>query len=140
MTLFWQRWLFLWAVAVILFGAVLAGAALPRTDGAARALFALLDGPGEPIWNAHLRFATGLLGAVSMGWGLTFLYAFRAAAMLGDQAPPIWRGLTMAALAWYAIDSALSAETGFALNALSNTVLLVAFLIPILRSGVLKAA
>ena len=48
-------------------------------------------------------------------------------------------GLTAAVVIWFVIDGALSAATGFALNTLPNTALAIAYLVPLLASGVLKA-
>ena len=79
------------------------------------------------------------MGAVSMGWALTFYAAFSAAAALGAQGQPAWRAVTVAVVAWYVIDSALSVATGFALNAVPNTLLLAGYLLPVWRSGVLGA-
>jgi len=136
-----RTWLTLWAWGVVIFGLALATFALPATDAPGRLMFDILGNsvPADP--DAHLRFAVGLMGCVTMGWGVTFLAAFRAAwALPAGQARPIWRLIVTGALVWFIPDSLLSVATGFALNAVSNTVLLVLLLVPLLRSGVLKAA
>ncbi|RJT21160.1 hypothetical protein D5I55_17285 [Chakrabartia godavariana] len=136
-----RTWLTLWAWGVVIFGLALATFALPATDAPGRLMFDILGNsvPADP--DAHLRFAVGLMGCVTMGWGVTFLAAFRAAwALPAGQARPIWRLIVTGALVWFIPDSLLSVVTGFALNAVSNTVLLVLLLVPLLRSGVLKAA
>ncbi len=135
-----RTWLTLWAWGVVIFGLALATFALPATDAPGRLMFDILGNsvPADP--DAHLRFAVGLMGCVTMGWGVTFLAAFRAAwALPAGQARPIWRLIVTGALVWFIPDSLLSVATGFALNAVSNTVLLVLLLVPLLRSGVLKA-
>jgi len=43
-----------------------------------------------------------------------------------------------ASVSWYVIDSILSITTGFGLNAAPNTVFMAAFLLPVIRSGVLR--
>jgi hypothetical protein len=136
--MFWQKFLSVWAGLVTVFGLVLAGAAFEVTDGIARALFALLNGPGEPSFDGHLRFSVGLMGAVTMGWGLTFYPAFKAIIALGDAGRPYWRMIAGAALAWYVIDSAISIATGFGLNAVSNTILIAALLMALVKSGALR--
>ena len=126
-------------VAVVAFGAVLCGAGFAATDAPSRWLLASMG--GEPVaMTAPLRFAVGLMGAVTLGWGCAMLAAFRAAAMLGERAAPVWRGLAAGMVGWFAIDSALSVATGFALNAASNAVFLLAFLLPLARTGVLRGS
>ncbi|MFM5915699.1 MAG: hypothetical protein ACKOPR_13340 [Chakrabartia godavariana] len=135
-----RTWLTLWAWGVVIFGLALAAFALPATEAPGRLMFDILGNsvPADP--DAHLRFAVGLMGCVTMGWGVTFLAAFRAAwALPAGQARPIWRLIVTGALAWFIPDSLLSVATGFALNAVSNTVLLALLLVPLMRSGVLKA-
>jgi hypothetical protein len=134
---FWRNWLNVWSVVVVIFGLVLAGAGLEATDSAAEMLFGFMGPPGGFDWTPHLRFATALMGAVTLGWGLTFFAAFGAAHRLGDAAGSVWRMLTVAAVVWFVVDSALSVATGFWLNAVSNTFLMTGYLIPVLASGVL---
>ena len=74
-----------------------------------------------------------------MGWGITFLATFMAAHMLGDQAAPVWRLATGGALAWFVVDSALSAATGFALNVAPNIALLIGYIVPVAASGVMRS-
>lgn len=124
-----------WCAAVALFGLLLAGAAFEATDGFARFVFGLL-GHGDTAFTPPLRFAVALMGAVTLGWGLTL------AAVASDKgadpaaAPALWRRITWAAVIWYVVDSTLSVATGFAFNAVSNTLLLVALLAILSRAGV----
>ena len=135
----WQSWLTIWAVLVTLFGLVLAGGAFAATDGMTTALFSLFGNPLPADIDHHHRFAIGLMGAVTMGWGLTYLCAFKALFLLEPaQAAPIWRWLLGASLVWYVIDSGISVATGFWLNAVSNTVLIILLLIPLVKSGALR--
>jgi hypothetical protein len=84
-----------------------------------------------------MRFSVALMGAVTLGWGFTILFLLPAIHAAGA---PAWKGLTAALFIWFVIDSAFSVATGFALNAVSNTGLLIAYLIPVLASGALKTA
>ena len=138
MSSLWRNWLTAWSVVVVIFGLVLAGAGLEPTDGVAEALLSIMGPSGAFEWTPHLRFATALMGAVTMGWGLTFFAVFGAANRLGDQAGPVWRLLTLALVVWFVIDSVLSVATGFWLNAVSNAGLLTGYLVPVLASGVLR--
>jgi hypothetical protein len=136
----WKNWITAWCWAVIVFGAVLAAAGLPATDGVARVLFGVVGGlPADPAMfePTGMRFAVALMGAVTLGWGFTILFLLPAIHAAGASA---WKGLTAAILIWYVIDSAFSVATGFALNAVSNTGLLIAFLVPVLASGALTRA
>jgi len=134
----WRGWLYAWCAVVVVFGLVLTGAGWDATDGVADILLDLMGGGATFEWTPHLRFAVALMGAVTLGWGLTFAPLFMAAHRLGDQAAPIWRLATMAMLAWFVVDSALSIATGFWLNAVSNTVLLIGYLIPVLARGAMR--
>ncbi|WP_421931097.1 hypothetical protein [Phenylobacterium sp.] len=138
MTRFWRTWMTGWCWGVALFGLVLAGAGLEATSGPTRLIFGLLDGPEALELNAQMRFSVALMGAVTLGWALTLLAAIGAAHQLGERARTTWRGITASLLVWYVLDSSLSVATGFGLNAVSNTVIFAAFLVPILRGGVLR--
>jgi hypothetical protein len=135
---FWRNWLTGWCWVVALFGLLLAGAAFEPTSIPTRLLFDLLNGPSPLDLDAQMRFALAVLGAVTFGWGLTFLAAIRAAHQLGDGGRPVWRGITLSVVAWYVIDSGLSVATGYGLNAVPNTFFLLAFLAPVIRGGVLR--
>lgn len=137
---FWRNWLTIWCWAVGLFGLTLTGAAAEITSGPVRLLFDIFNGPGELDLDAHMRFSVALLGAVTLGWSLTFAAAFQAAHMLGDRSRPVWIMITASVVGWYAIDSSLSIATGFPLNAASNTILFAAYLVPVIASGVLRTA
>jgi hypothetical protein len=136
MSAFWKSWLNGWCGAVMLFGLVLLTGAFEATSGPLGALYGLL-GPAVPDFDPALRFSVALLGAVTIGWGLTLYAAVDAAHKLGG---PMWRRLTVAVVAWYVIDSALSVATGFALNAVPNTLFLIGWLLPLRASGALGAA
>lgn len=137
MASFWRSWLLVWCGGVILFGVVLAGAAFEATSGPARLVVAFLDGPGEPAFDAHLRFSLAVCGAVSIGWGVMMLGVVQAAERLDRRT---WLLVALSVLAWFGIDSTLSIATGFGRNVIPNVLLLVGFLIPMFASGVLRDA
>lgn len=139
MSTFWQNWLKLWAWGVILFGVVLAAGAFAATDAVVRPIFDLLGNPFPAEPDAHHRFSIGLMGAVSIGWGLTLLGVFKAVFGLArDDATPFWRAILNATIIWYVIDGYISYASGFALNIVSNTALLVLLLIALVKSGALR--
>jgi hypothetical protein len=139
MTGFWRTWMTAWCWAVAGFGLVLTGAAFEATSGPVRLLFAVLHGPESLDLSAQMRFSEAVLGAVTLGWSVTLMAAIHAANLLGERGRPIWGMIAASVVGWWAIDGALSVATGYPLNALPNTVFLAAFLLPILRSGVLRA-
>ena len=132
---FWKRWMRLWCWAVLVFGAVLALSATPGLDAAPRQVLRLLGGDPALLDQPALRFAFGLQGALTLGWGLTMIAMIDLAHTAGARA---WRSLTGAFLTWYVIDSLISLATGFPLNVLSNTLLTAGYLAPVLASGVLR--
>ncbi len=139
MSNFWKNWLNLWAWGVILFGIGLAGFAFEASSGFTRLFFGLIGNPLAEEPGQHMRFAMGLIGCITVGWGITFMAAFKGAHLLeAEAAASVWRLITAAVVIWYVIDSAISAATGFPLNAVSNSALLALYLIPIRASGVLK--
>lgn len=137
MTDFWRNWLTAVCGAIGAFGLILIGAASEPTDGPARAVFGLMNPEATLVFDDTLRFALGLLGAVTLGWSVTLLAATRAADRLGATGAPTWRLIVGGVLGWYVIDSVISVATGFALNAISNTLFTAALLLPVLRCGLL---
>jgi len=131
MSNFWRAWLRVWCVAVGAFGALLAAGAFEATRGPVVLLYTILGG-APPMFDPALAFSVGLMGAVTLGWSLTFYAAFEAAHALGPQGGRIWRLITISVLAWYLIDGAISALTGYALNIAPNTALLIGYLIPLI--------
>jgi pheromone shutdown protein TraB len=139
MNAFWKNWIKVWCFNIILFGAVLAAGGLPATDGIVGTLFGILS--SEPLPEGFLdapgiRFSVALMGAVTMGWGLTILFLLPAIHAAGA---PAWRGLTAALAIWFVIDGVLSAATGFPLNNLPNIALMAGYLAPLLASGAMKS-
>jgi hypothetical protein len=136
MTDFWKNWLNVWSAAVTLFGVVLALAAFAATDGLARFVFALFQMPLPQNMDMLHRFSIGLMGAVTMGWGMTAYVAFQAAYMLDTpKAARIWRQITIVLLVWYVVDSCISVATGYWINAVSNTAIMGLYLMAVIKSG-----
>ena len=114
-----------WCASVMMFGAVLIGGASPMTDVPGLALLRLFCGHA-PMVTAELRFAVGLMGAVSLGWGASLL-AVASTDLSAEVARPLWGRIGRAVLIWYLVDSTISIATGFWPNAVSNTVLAALF-------------
>ncbi len=140
MTSFWRVWLIVWAFGIIAFGAVIAGGAFEATSGPVQFVYDNLQGPAALNFDPANRFSLGVMGAVSIGWGVTVLLVMLAAIPLGDAARPVWIGMTAGLATWFVIDSCLSVATGFGLNVVPNVALLGGYLIPIIATGRLKKA
>lgn len=134
---FWRTWLTIMCGVVIAFGLIMAGGALPATEGPARMLLEWQN-QGPLAIDRAARVTLGVLGGVMCGWSVTLYAAFQAAHMIGRPATHIWRLIAASLLFWFVVDSSLSIATGFALNALMNVGLLLAFVVPISLSGVLR--
>lgn len=133
-------WMTGWCAAVCLLGMILAGSGFEVTSGPVRILFDVLNGPGELDLNPYVRFSLALLGAVTMVWSLTLMAVIQVANQLEKQVSKrLWIGIAASIVIWYVIDSILSIATGFWLNAVSNTIFSATFLIPVIRSGVLRS-
>jgi hypothetical protein len=137
MSTFWQYWLIAWAWSVVGFGAILSGGAFEATSAPVRFVFDLLNGTGGLPFDENLRFSLAVLGAVSIGWGITAFGIIRAAIAFGERSAPLWSALTTGTATWFVIDSAFSVATGFELNVLPNCLLLGGLLIPVFANRLL---
>jgi len=140
MTGIWKNWITVWAWGVVAFGALLMTGAFPGVDGFVRnvlVLFGNLPDGGTILDERAMRFSVGLMGAVTMGWGLTIAFLLPAISAAGSSG---WRALTLALTIWYVVDGLISVMTGFTANAVSNTALAIAYIIPVLGSGVLRTS
>lgn len=127
MSLFWKNGLVVWAIFVTLFGLIIAGGGWAATDGLARAIFHLLGGDTFPGEDRTFRASVGLMGAVTFGWGLTLLAVVRYVTKAPEQRRALLGPVTLAMVVWCVLDSSLSILNGFALNAVSNLLILAAW-------------
>lgn len=129
----------LWSAFIAFFGLVLMGAGFPPTDFATQVLYRLLGGI-TPEFDRSLRFSTGLMGAVTFGWGLTVLAVASVSSLLEPViCNALWRRIGMAVAVWYVVDSAISIANGFGLNALSNTLIVALFALILWQSNMSKS-
>jgi len=133
----YKNWLDAMSGVVVLFGFIMAGGALPATEWPARLLLEWQN-QGPLAIDRAARVTLGVLGGVMCGWGVTLYAAFQAAHMIGNRGAHIWRLILASLIFWFVVDSSLSVATGFALNALMNVGFLLAFVVPIGLSGVLR--
>ncbi len=138
MTGMWRTWMTTWCIGVALFGVLLVMAGFETTATLPQLVINAMHGGVPVALDAPLRFGIGLQGALSIGLALLVYAGATAATELGPRGRPIWMMVTTALLLWYVIDSAISCANGFTLNAVSNTLVMLLFLVPVLASGVLR--
>ncbi len=130
--LFWQRWLFVFAMIVTIFG--LAMAVFNRTP-----LFAFFDSQVNPaFWgntpmlpevNGFQGWIYGVLGATMAGWGTILAFIIRYPFLARDRWA--WNAVAFGLSLWYATDTALSLHYGVVFNAVFNTVVFFAAALPL---------
>jgi hypothetical protein len=134
---FWKTWLNLWCLSVIAFGGVLACAGFVGYERGARFLLTLVNPSNPPAFTDIERFAFGLIGAITIGWGLTLFYFLRAAhaSNMGNQ---MYRQAFVVLIIWNLIDGFISYRTGFHFNIIANLLLSLGLVIPLYWTGKLR--
>ena len=130
---FWQRWLSVISIVIIVFG--LGMALLNSTP-----IFEILNRQIDPVfWGdqptpaqaiAFRGWAYGVMGAVMAGWGVFFI--FLANFPFQRKEKWAWYCLLVGTLVWYVPDTLVSISSGVMLNAGINTVLLALLILPLL--------
>ena len=133
---FWQRWLFIAGLIIIIFGLLMAF--LNQT----RPFDLLFNNQINPIfWGVRAvpeevvvfqSWIYGVLGATVAGWGV-FL-AFIAHYPFKNKERWAWNCVALGMLLWFTVDTAISLYFGVIFNALFNTILLIAVLLPLILS------
>ncbi len=128
---FWQKWLFVLGLFIVLFGAGLA-----LLGGS------FFQGPNSPIdsvfWGTQDTTQTvvdfqhwiyGVLGATMAGWGV--FTAFIAYHPFKNRERWAWNCLAAGLLLWYVLDTTISLRFAVYFNAAFNTALLALVLLPL---------
>ncbi len=133
--MFWQKWLFVVALIVAVFGTVIA-----LFGGTA--LFELFDRQINPVFwgtanidddtRAFQQWNYGVAGGVIAGWGVTL--AFIAQYPFRNREKWAWNSLLIGLLVWFVIDTSISLKFQVYFNALFNTVFLVLILLPLVMT------
>ena len=132
----WKVWLRAFALLLALFGVVFALAAVPALDFGVRFFYDFVVWPIDGASDFDVQRKTAaILGAVMLGWSISMWGLIRAGER-GDVHS--WRALCASVLIWWLVDSAVSIAVGYPVNALSNTILVMLFFIPIVGSGMLR--
>jgi hypothetical protein len=131
--LFWQRWLFVFSLVVVIFG--LGMALLNRTP-----FFALFHSQVNPIFwrtnplpvgvDSFQGWIYGVLGATMAGWGVFLAFIVRYPLLNRERWD--WNALTLGLSLWYLTDTAISLYFGEVFNGLFNTVIFIFALFPLL--------
>ena len=130
---FWQRWLFIFSLIVVVFG--MGMALFNRTP-----LFAVFDSQVNPaFWGVnslpdgidqYQGWIYGVLGATMAGWGVFLAYITRYP--FRNRERWAWNALLTGLSFWYVIDTAISLYFGVVFNAIFNTVVFILALLPLL--------
>jgi hypothetical protein len=138
MTGMWRNWMTVWCIAMIVSGLIFVLAAFPATDVFARIFYDFVYWPldGQSGFSDAARPTIAILGAVFFAWAIMLQGVIKIA--LDDPASPLWRVITTGVVVWYVVDSGASFACGIPVNVVTNTLLFVTFLVPVLGSGVLK--
>jgi len=130
---FWQRWLFVVSLILIIFGLLMA--LFNRTvvftwlfDRQINPVFwGTADAPGGAA--AFQGWIYGVLGATIAGWGC--FVAFVAHHPFKKKERWSWNCLITGLLVWFLIDTSISLYFGVYFNAAFNTILLVLVILPL---------
>jgi len=135
------RPLTLFGLFVAAFGLFLCFAGFAATLMGVDFMFKLFHpGEGHAVWSEHMRFSTGLMGAVSLGWGLTlYAKAKHSAAMPAATAKALWASVTIGMVIWFVIDTIISVANGYWVNGISNLCVVALYLLAIRLSGVMRS-
>lgn len=129
---FARKMLVVASAIVIGFGALIALAAHPATDGIVVFFADLIFWPvdGQQVWdNAELRLLSGISGGIMIGWGLILL-GLSTQGMV--QAPEMSLTLIQRSIiVWFIVDSTASWVAGAPLNIIGNLGFLGLFLWPV---------
>jgi hypothetical protein len=135
MMMFWRKWLMVVSGLVVVMGVVFAILALtpifPLLAGLLDPIF-WPDAAADPGTVRFQRFAFGVSGGVTAGWGV-LIYALARWAFAGAERW-VWNALMASSLTWFVLDSAVSAASGAIFNVAFNAVFVALFLLPLIRT------
>lgn len=132
----WWRWLLVVSLIGILFGAlmVVAPGLLSPLSRPSYNSFFTTDRYSQ-LSAADIAFQNwlyGVVGAVMAGWSLTVAFIAYFPFRAGERWA--WPALGIAVVVWFVLDTGISWLHGVTVNVLFNTVLLIAFGVPLIAS------
>lgn len=133
-SLFWQRWLIVATVFVLILSIAMVAIPVPVLR-----MFSLLyysspegiDAFGAPA-VAFIMLLQGVLGAVMFGWSVALLLVLLGSFRRGSREG--WTIMAVSLAAWFIPDTTYSLWSGFWQNAALNLVFLVFFAIPLVAT------
>lgn len=133
MSPFWQKWLRVASIVLIIYGALTALAVFPAFTGATKSMIDMvfwppLEQPGS--LGPHGVFLLGIVGAVVMGWGV--MIYFLVSEGIASGAPWAYKALWTSLLIWFVVDNIASWIAGAPLNLLGNSVFAALFFAPLI--------
>jgi ABC-type multidrug transport system fused ATPase/permease subunit len=122
---FWSKVLLAVIVATLVFGLSLVYLPQIMQPIFNMIIFNTTESPFDPEAARYITFVFGVLGAVMVGWTIALIFLARRG---GREA---WQAITVSVVVWYVIDTIFSIYSGYAANAVLNTVVLAAFAVPL---------
>ncbi len=130
---FWQKWLFVVGLLVVIFGVLLAlFNGTPLFDVMHQQVNPVFWEAGGPCRDAGAfqQWIYGVLGATVASWGVAL--AFVAYYPFRKKERWSWNCVMLGLILWYAIDTPLSYYHRVYLNVIFNTILFLAALLPLI--------
>ena len=132
MTGIWKKWMISWIIYTGILGMILIGAAFSSTD---LPLKIILELAGYDFTLTDMaRFGFGVQGALIIA-----ICNFVAAGFIfipeTRESKGFWRTILMGMVAWFIIDGLVSILANFHLNLVSNLIIFIWLLIPMIGSG-----
>lgn len=130
---FWLGWLKITMWMVVIAGVLLAlFSDYLFSDFLDRKINRIFFSGSSPANQVELlkKWMLGISGAVMVGWGLSMLYVVNHPFKNREQWA--WRSIFYPVLAWYLIDSGISAYFGVGFNVMVNSILFLQIIAPLL--------
>ena len=121
----------------IIFGVVFVAISFPNLDGFARWLTQFFDWSGQAVtepMTRNARWYAAIMSGLSVGFGTFFVFLVAPLLTHSERSVQLIakRGGLIAAISWYMVDSLGSLAASVPSNVATNTVFLLAFIVPLL--------
>jgi hypothetical protein len=132
-----QKWLFLFAVGMVIFGLILAVfSQAPLFDLIFNQSINVVFWGSDNLSSAHVidfqQWIYGVLGATISGWGLSI--AFIAAKPFSNRENWAWSCIASSITLWYITDTLISVYFNVYINVIINTIILLGIAAPLALS------
>ena len=133
MSPFWQKWLRIASIALVVYGTLMALAVFPAFTDPTKSMIDMLFWPPLEQTGAlgpHAVFLLGVLGSVLMGWAVMMYFIASEAVRSG--APWAIKAFWTSLITWFVVDNLASWVVGAPINILGNTLVAAVFAAPLL--------